>query len=92
MHNLFIYSVTVGIALSNDLAKVLEEEIDPPTRKHNLNLVKMTCYLLCQYMEMLESDETKPSTNQVITKVKHLPSQVIGKPLLCIIKQKSSSL
>ena len=66
---LSICFVSVGIALSNDLAKILEEEIDPPTRKHNLNLVKMTCYLLCQYMEMLESDETKPSTSQVITKV-----------------------
>ena len=65
----FVFCFVVGIALSNELAKVLEEEMDPSIRKHNLNLVKMMCYLLCQYMEMLESDETKPGTNQVITKV-----------------------
>ena len=65
-------SFTVGLSLSNELAKVLEEEFDPSMRKHNLNLVKMVCYLLCQYIEMLESDETKPSTSQVITKVLYL--------------------
>ena len=35
-------------------------------RKHSLNRVKMVCCLLCQYIEMLESDETKPSHYQGI--------------------------
>ncbi|XP_053379231.1 condensin complex subunit 1-like [Mercenaria mercenaria] len=58
--------VKIAIQLSTKLATVLEEELDPAIRKTNVNLVKMTCYLLCQFMEMLESDESKPSTNQAI--------------------------
>ncbi|XP_060583069.1 condensin complex subunit 1-like isoform X2 [Ruditapes philippinarum] len=58
--------VKIAAQLSTKLATVLEDDLDAGMRKTNCNLVKMTCYLLCQYMEMLESDETKPSTNQAI--------------------------
>lgn len=58
--------VKIALQLSTKLATILEEEMDPPTRKLNMNLVKMTCYLLCQFMEMLEAHETKPSTNQAV--------------------------
>ncbi|XP_052761140.1 condensin complex subunit 1-like isoform X1 [Mya arenaria] len=58
----------IAASLSTKLPGVLEGEMDPGTRRLNLNLVKMTCYLMCQYMEMFESDETKPSTQQVINK------------------------
>ncbi|WAR15385.1 CND1-like protein [Mya arenaria] len=57
-------AVQVAASLSTKLPGVLEGEMDPGTRRLNLNLVKMTCYLMCQYMEMFESDETKPSTQQ----------------------------
>jgi len=58
----------VSMALAAKLPGVLEEELTPSIRKVHVNMVKMTSYLLCQFIEMLESDETKPST--VITKVK----------------------
>lgn len=61
--------VSVAIALSGKLPGVLDDELDPSTRKIHVNMVKMTCYLLCQFLEMLEAEETKPSTAQVITKV-----------------------
>ena len=60
---------SVGIALSGHLPKLLEEDYDAATRQENLNMVKMTCYLLCQFMEVLEAEETKPSTTQVKAKV-----------------------
>lgn len=60
---------TVAVALSAKLPGVVEGEIDQSTRKIHVNMVKMTCYLLCQYMEMLEAEETKPDTLITVTKV-----------------------
>ncbi|KAK3602734.1 hypothetical protein CHS0354_017179 [Potamilus streckersoni] len=54
-------------ALTNHMASVLEEgDFDKETRIDSLNCVKMTCYLLCQYIEMLENDDTKPNTSQIV--------------------------
>ncbi|KAL4220856.1 meiotic chromosome condensation [Mactra antiquata] len=60
----------IAVQLSTKLASILEEQVDSDSRRLNMNLVKMTCYLLCQYMEMLEGDETQPSANQAISKGK----------------------
>lgn len=58
---------TVSNALVNHLASVIEDNQQiAEHRLENLNAVKMTCYLLCQYMEMLEVEDTKPSATQVI--------------------------
>ncbi|XP_052287084.1 condensin complex subunit 1-like isoform X2 [Dreissena polymorpha] len=52
----------IAVSLSTKLPGVLEGELDTHSRRQYVNMVKMTCYLLCQYMELFESDETKPNT------------------------------
>ena len=48
------------------MAKVLEEtSVDPAVRQENLNMVKMVCYLICQFLEMYEDSQQEAS--QVIT-------------------------
>ncbi|XP_033731463.1 condensin complex subunit 1-like, partial [Pecten maximus] len=59
--------VNIAKSLSNDLANILEDE--PPVaeeKRNSLNMVKMVCYLLCQYMEMLDADDSKPSATQLV--------------------------
>ncbi|OWF35443.1 condensin complex subunit 1-like [Mizuhopecten yessoensis] len=59
--------VKITKSLSNDLANVLEDA--PPVKeekKASLNMVKMVCYLLCQYMEMLDAEDSKPSATQLV--------------------------
>ena len=46
---------------ANNLAEILEMEMRPETREEHLNTVKMTVYLLCQFIDMIESDASKPS-------------------------------
>ncbi|XP_067659519.1 condensin complex subunit 1-like [Haliotis asinina] len=52
--------------VASQLSSVVEETgIDPNTRARNLNLVKMTVYLLCQFIEMFETDFHKANAVQV---------------------------
>ncbi|XP_071110071.1 condensin complex subunit 1-like [Haliotis cracherodii] len=52
--------------VASQVSSVVEETgIDPDTRAHNLNLVKMTVYLLCQFIEMFETDFHKANAVQV---------------------------
>lgn len=64
-----MFLFTVGKALANDLSGVLDADggLEKDQRKEYLNLVKMVCYILCQYMEMFEMEDTKPSTTQVVS-------------------------
>ncbi|KAK3104798.1 hypothetical protein FSP39_010318 [Pinctada imbricata] len=56
----------VGKSLATDVAKVLEDtSLETEIRQDNLNMVKMLCYLICQYMEMFE--ESHQEAGQVIT-------------------------
>lgn len=59
--------VKIATSLSKDLAKDLEDGPTGREDKQNcLNKVKMVCYLLCQFMEMLDSDDSKPSATQLV--------------------------
>ncbi|KAK6964823.1 condensin complex subunit 1 [Biomphalaria glabrata] len=51
---------------SNHLSSILEEsDLSREERLNYLNGLKMNCYLLCQYMEMFESMDTKLTTLSV---------------------------
>ena len=47
--------------LTDQLVNDLENDLDPMTRKDKLNLVKMSTYLLCQTMDVLEVFLSKPT-------------------------------
>jgi len=54
--------------LSNDLGAVLDDGcMESEERKCNLNKVKMVCYLLTQYIDLFETEDTQPSATQVVT-------------------------
>ena len=54
--------VTLGIGgHANSLAEQLETDMGADSRQEHLNTVKMTVYLLCQFIDMIESDVSKPS-------------------------------
>ena len=58
---------------ANNLAEILEMEMRPETREEHLNTVKMTVYLLCQFIDMIESDASKPSAivSGKVKEIKH---------------------
>ncbi|XP_046579520.1 LOW QUALITY PROTEIN: condensin complex subunit 1-like [Haliotis rubra] len=59
-----LLKATRGVA--SQVSSVVEETgIDPDTRARNLNLVKMTVYLLCQFIEMFETDFHKANAVQI---------------------------
>lgn len=60
--------VSVANGFINNLATTLDEtSIEPETRKECSNMIKMICYLLCQFSEIFENEDTQPSTSQVVT-------------------------
>ena len=60
--NLIVHFNCLGIQThANNLAEILEMEMRPESREEHLNTVKMTVYLLCQFIELIESDASKPS-------------------------------
>ena len=58
---------------ANNLAEILEMEMRPETREEHLNTLKMTVYLLCQFIDMIESDASKPSAivSGKVIEIKH---------------------
>ncbi len=46
---------------ANVLVELLEADLSPEARSEHLNAVKMSVYLLCQFMDMIESVASKPS-------------------------------
>ncbi|XP_060069329.1 condensin complex subunit 1-like [Ylistrum balloti] len=59
--------VKIAKSLSNELVNVLGDVLPAREEKQAcLNTVKMVCYLLCQYMEMLDADDSKPSATQLV--------------------------
>ncbi|XP_076315224.1 condensin complex subunit 1-like isoform X2 [Tachypleus tridentatus] len=66
--------VTTAIKLCGQQSMILEdiEQLDYETRTKQLNLLKMTCYILCQFIEAFEVESLKPTTQTVVTgKRKH---------------------
>ncbi|XP_064610959.1 condensin complex subunit 1-like [Liolophura sinensis] len=56
--------VKVSIVHSNELMVELEgPHISVASREQHLLILKATMYLLCQYMEMFEAEDTKPGTS-----------------------------
>ncbi|XP_022241936.1 condensin complex subunit 1-like [Limulus polyphemus] len=67
--------MTASIKLCGQQSMILEdiEQLDYETRTKQLNLLKMTCYLLCQFIETFETESLKPTTQTVVTgKRKHM--------------------
>ena len=55
-------------SLTNSLAPLLDEgTVQSNDRAKYLNAVKMTSYLLCQFVDVFESEVTRPAA--VVTKV-----------------------
>ncbi len=46
---------------ANVLVELLESDLSADARSEHLNSVKMSVYLLCQFMDMIESVASKPS-------------------------------
>lgn len=72
--------IKIANGFINNLATTLDEtSIEPETRKECSNMIKMICYLLCQFSEIFENEDTQPSTSQVVTakgrKMKKKPSE-----------------
>ncbi|XP_013415078.1 condensin complex subunit 1-like isoform X2 [Lingula anatina] len=53
----------VMTAHCSQLPAVLDGELDSTDRLDHLNILKMTTYLLCQFVESFEAEATKPSVN-----------------------------
>ncbi|CAG2242406.1 CAPD2 [Mytilus edulis] len=67
---LFIFiknDFVVAQSFVNNLATTLDEtSIEPEVRKDGSNMVKMICYLLSQFFEIFEAEDTQPSASQVV--------------------------
>ncbi|ESO89837.1 hypothetical protein LOTGIDRAFT_61640, partial [Lottia gigantea] len=51
----------VGQCVTNEIAHGLEDpELTPDFKLQLLNTLKMTCYLICQFIDMFEVEDTKP--------------------------------
>lgn len=64
---MFFFSLSLSLKAVRDhtsqLVRVLDGHIDPSVRVDHLNTLKMTCYLICQFVEIYECEVTKPTTS-----------------------------
>ncbi|XP_071146803.1 condensin complex subunit 1-like [Mytilus edulis] len=59
--------IKIAQSFVNNLATTLDEtSIEPEVRKDGSNMVKMICYLLSQFFEIFEAEDTQPSASQVV--------------------------
>ncbi|XP_052083099.1 condensin complex subunit 1-like isoform X2 [Mytilus californianus] len=59
--------IKIAQSFVNNLATTLDEtSIEPEIRKDGSNMVKMICYLLSQFFEIFEAEDTQPSASQVV--------------------------
>jgi len=48
---------------ANSLVEVIEQpDLDSQTRRNHMNAVKMTAYLLCQFVDVFETDAVRQAT------------------------------
>lgn len=60
--------IKISQSFTNTLASTLDvTSIEPEVRKESSNIVKMICYLLCQFIEIFEAEDTQLSTSQVVS-------------------------
>ena len=52
--------------LANELSEVVNSgRLEPGDRVKYLNAVKMTCYLLCSFMEQFEAEQIQPGAFEI---------------------------
>ncbi|CAG2188708.1 CAPD2 [Mytilus edulis] len=57
--------IKIAQSFVNNLATTLDEtSIEPEVRKDGSNMVKMICYLLSQFFEIFEAEDTQPSARR----------------------------
>ncbi|XP_055958438.1 condensin complex subunit 1 isoform X2 [Patella vulgata] len=53
--------IRVGQSVTNQVSNALEDpDLTHDDRLQNLNALKMTCYMICQFIDMFEAEDTKP--------------------------------
>ena len=58
---IFIFLFSGSRVLLQDLKSVLEDDLSPEIKTTRLTSMKMTVYLLCQFMDIFETESAEPS-------------------------------